>query len=76
MRILVQGEWEVTEVQKKGNKKGAAHLNLCPTSALAILINKSNIFMITYKGRYAAPSSFLNFYLPKIFFYSSVEDDE
>lgn len=32
--------------------------------------------MIICKGRYAFPSSFLNFYSPELFLYTTVEDDK
>ena len=50
MKILVQEEWKETEVQIYTKQKDITHFKLYTISALAILINKSNIFMMIWKG--------------------------
>ena len=50
MKILVQREWKEKEVQIYTKQKGITHFKLYAISALAAFINKSNIFMMIWKG--------------------------
>lgn len=75
MKILVQGEWKETEVQIYTKQKGITHFKLCTILALAVFINKSNIFMMIRKGGMLS-LLFPLLFLPKLFLQTSVEDDE
>ena len=55
MKILVQWEWKEIEVKIYGKQKGIIHFKLCPISALNVLINKSNISMMIWKGGHVVP---------------------